>query len=85
MLHVGSIRQTVQIEAILDKPCIRTGDRATVAFKFIKHAEYIRVGERSESLPPLLSERVESDFFLPVRSIIPIGQDQRSGHYHQVA
>jgi GTPase len=46
MLHVGSVRQTVQIEAIVDKPCIRTGDRATVGFRFVKHAEYIRVGER---------------------------------------
>lgn len=27
MLHVGSVRQTVQIESISDRPCIRTGDR----------------------------------------------------------
>ncbi|SGY23526.1 BQ5605_C019g08948 [Microbotryum silenes-dioicae] len=46
MMHLGPIRQTVQIEAIVDKACIRTGDRATVQFRFIKHAEFIRVGDR---------------------------------------
>jgi hypothetical protein len=30
MLHLGSIRQTVQIEEILDRQAIRTGDRATI-------------------------------------------------------
>lgn len=29
MCHLGSVRQTVQIESIVDRPCIRTGDRAT--------------------------------------------------------
>lgn len=46
MLHVGSVRQTVQIESIIDKPCIRTGDRATVVLRFIKHGEFLRVGDR---------------------------------------
>ncbi|BGP16621.1 hypothetical protein JCM10213_000463 [Rhodosporidiobolus nylandii] len=46
MLHVGSCRQTVQIEGIVDKQAIRTGDRATIRFKFVKHSEAIHVGDR---------------------------------------
>lgn len=36
----------VQIESIYQKPCIRTGDRATVVLRFIKHAEWLRPGDR---------------------------------------
>ncbi|KAI5480556.1 GTP-binding protein 1, partial [Pseudohyphozyma bogoriensis] len=46
MLHSGSIRQTVQIEAILDRAAIRTGDKATVRFSFLARPEYIQVGDR---------------------------------------
>lgn len=31
-MHVGSIRQTVQIEEIIDRQAIRTGDRATIRY-----------------------------------------------------
>ncbi|KAM0752372.1 translation protein [Meredithblackwellia eburnea MCA 4105] len=46
MLHCGSVRQTVQIDAILEKPSIRTGDRATVHFSFVKNPEHIQLGDR---------------------------------------
>jgi len=45
MLHVGSISQTCAIIDV-DRPYIRTGDKANVAFRFIQRPEYIRPGER---------------------------------------
>jgi GTPase len=45
MLHVGSISQTCAIIDV-DRPYIRTGDKAIVAFRFIQRPEYIRPGER---------------------------------------
>ncbi|BGP48599.1 hypothetical protein JCM10450v2_004475 [Rhodotorula kratochvilovae] len=46
MMHVGAVRQTVQVEHIVDKQAIRTGDRATISFRFLRQAEYLHVGER---------------------------------------
>ncbi|GAA6064648.1 hypothetical protein JCM10212_005234 [Sporobolomyces blumeae] len=46
MLHSGTIRQTIQIEGIVNAPAVRTGDRATIRFKFIKHSEYLKIGDR---------------------------------------
>lgn len=45
MVHCGSIRQTASIIA-MNKDCLRTGDKANVKFRFIKHPEYIKVGQR---------------------------------------
>ena len=45
MLHVGPISQTCAIIDI-DKEFIRTGDRATVAFRFVQRPEYLAVGDR---------------------------------------
>ena len=45
MLHVGPISQTCAI-IDLDRAFIRTGDRATVAFRFVQRPEYLAVGER---------------------------------------
>ena len=45
MLHVGPISQTCAIIDI-DRAYIRTGDRATVAFRFVQRPEYLSVGER---------------------------------------
>ena len=45
MLHVGPISQTCAIIDI-DRAYIRTGDRATVAFRFVQRPEYLAVGER---------------------------------------
>ncbi|KAK9453999.1 P-loop containing nucleoside triphosphate hydrolase protein [Dipodascopsis uninucleata] len=45
MLHVGAIAQTCCILDI-DRPYIRTGDRATVRFRFMNRPEYIHVGQK---------------------------------------
>lgn len=45
MVHCGSIRQTASI-VNMSKDCLRTGDKAHVKFRFIKHPEYIRPGQR---------------------------------------
>ena len=45
MLHVGPVTQTCAIIDI-DRAHIRTGDRATVAFRFVQRPEYLVVGER---------------------------------------
>lgn len=45
MLHVGPVSQTCAIIDI-DRSYIRTGDRATVAFRFVQRPEYLAVGDR---------------------------------------
>lgn len=45
MVHCGSIRQTASI-ITMNRDCLRTGDKANVKFRFIKHPEYIKVGQR---------------------------------------
>jgi GTPase len=45
MLHVGPVSQTCAIIDI-DREFIRTGDRATVAFRFVQRPEFLCVGER---------------------------------------
>lgn len=44
VVHVGVVRQTAQVVQIKDKDLIRTGDKATVLFKFINSPEYIHLG-----------------------------------------
>ncbi|KAL2261525.1 hypothetical protein VTK26DRAFT_3991 [Humicola hyalothermophila] len=45
MLHVGPVSQTCAIIDV-DRPFIRTGDRATVAFQFVQRPEYLVPGDR---------------------------------------
>lgn len=45
MVHCGSIRQTASILS-MSQDCLRTGDKAIVHFRFIKHPEYIVPGQR---------------------------------------
>ncbi|KAK5938517.1 hypothetical protein PMZ80_009488 [Knufia obscura] len=45
MLHVGPVSQTCAIIEI-DREYIRTGDRATVAFRFVQRPEYLAIGDR---------------------------------------
>nr|CAH0110290.1 unnamed protein product [Daphnia galeata] len=45
MVHCGSLRQTAQIQK-MSQECLRTGDKALVHFRFIKHPEYIKPGLR---------------------------------------
>jgi hypothetical protein len=44
-VHCGSIRQTASILS-MSQECLRTGDKAMVHFRFIKHPEYLRPGQR---------------------------------------
>ena len=55
VVHIASIRQTAEILAITNKSCarqgdsdefLRTGDRATVVFRFCYKPEYVKVGSR---------------------------------------
>ncbi|KPP59230.1 hypothetical protein Z043_122868 [Scleropages formosus] len=45
MVHCGSIRQTATILS-MSKDCLRTGDKATVHFRFIKTPEYLHTEQR---------------------------------------
>uniref|UniRef100_A0A671SCY9 GTP-binding protein 1 n=1 Tax=Sinocyclocheilus anshuiensis TaxID=1608454 RepID=A0A671SCY9_9TELE len=45
MVHCGSIRQTATIIG-MNKDCLRTGDKATVHFRFIKTPEYFHTDQR---------------------------------------
>ncbi|RXN20490.1 GTP-binding 1-like protein [Labeo rohita] len=45
MVHCGSIRQTATIIG-MNKDCLRTGDKATVHFRFIKTPEYLHTDQR---------------------------------------
>lgn len=44
-VHCGSIRQTASI-ITMSKDCLRTGDKALIHFRFIKHPEYMTSGQR---------------------------------------
>ena len=43
MVHCGSIRQTASI-LHMSADCLRTGDKASVHFRFVKHPEFLKVG-----------------------------------------
>jgi GTPase len=45
IVHCGSIRQTATIMS-MSQDCLRTGDKAGVHFRFMKHPEYLNVGLR---------------------------------------
>ena len=44
-VHCGSIRQTATI-LTMNKDCLRTGDKASVHFRFIKTPEYLHTDQR---------------------------------------
>ncbi|CAL8255984.1 unnamed protein product [Lota lota] len=45
-VHVGNVRQTATVMAVHGKEELRTGEKAVVRFKFIKHPEYLKVGAK---------------------------------------
>ncbi|XP_033831287.1 GTP-binding protein 2-like [Periophthalmus magnuspinnatus] len=45
-VHVGNVRQTATVECLQGKEELRTGERAVVRFRFLKHSEYLRVGAK---------------------------------------
>ncbi|XP_061889067.1 GTP-binding protein 2b isoform X1 [Entelurus aequoreus] len=44
--HVGNVRQTAVVQSLYGKEELRTGERAVVGFRFIKHPEYLRTGAK---------------------------------------
>jgi len=45
MVHCGSVRQTAKILE-MSQDCLRSGDRDTIRFRFIKNPEYLRPGQK---------------------------------------
>lgn len=45
LVHCGSIRQTATILS-MNRDCLRTGDKASVHFRFIKTPEYLHCDQR---------------------------------------
>ncbi|XP_075451228.1 GTP-binding protein 2 [Ascaphus truei] len=45
-VHVGNVRQTAVLEHIHGKGELRTGEKAVVRFRFIKHPEYLKPGTK---------------------------------------
>lgn len=45
VIHCGSIRQTAQI-LDMNAECLRTGDKASVRFRFMKNPEYLRLNQK---------------------------------------
>ncbi|XP_023652102.1 GTP-binding protein 2 [Paramormyrops kingsleyae] len=45
-VHIGNIRQTAMVERLYGKEELRTGEKAVVRFRFIKHPEYLKVGAK---------------------------------------
>ena len=45
MVHTGTIRQTASIVA-MEADHLRSGDKARVTMRFLRHPEYLRVGSR---------------------------------------
>ncbi|KAJ7413541.1 GTP-binding protein 2 [Pitangus sulphuratus] len=45
-VHVGNVRQTAIVEKIHGKDKLRTGEKAVVCFRFIKHPEYLKIGAK---------------------------------------
>ncbi|TRY73243.1 hypothetical protein TCAL_07399 [Tigriopus californicus] len=45
MVHCGSIRQTASIIG-MNANCLRTGDKAQVHFRFVKHPEFLKQNQR---------------------------------------
>ncbi|XP_061645624.1 GTP-binding protein 2 [Phyllopteryx taeniolatus] len=45
-VHIGNVRQTATVEAVYGKEELRTGEKACVQFKFLKHPEYLKLGAK---------------------------------------
>ncbi|KAJ8250824.1 hypothetical protein COCON_G00227460 [Conger conger] len=45
-VHVGNVRQTATVERLHGKDELRTGEKAVVRFRFIKHPEYLKLGAK---------------------------------------
>lgn len=45
-VHIGNIRQTAIVVGIFSNKCIHTNERDSVLFRFKRHPELVRVGQR---------------------------------------
>ena len=63
MVHCGSIRQTASITE-MSAECLRTGDKARVKFRFVKHPEYLQVRFLLNMLKFLLVNNILSTLLL---------------------
>lgn len=69
-VHVGNVRQTATVEALQGKDELRTGEKAVVGFRFIKHPEYLKLGAK------LLFREGVTKGIGQVTRVQPAGQDQ---------
>ncbi|KAK2918430.1 hypothetical protein Q8A73_002801 [Channa argus] len=75
-VHVGNVRQTATVECLHGKDELRTGERAVVRFRFIKHPEYLRLGAKL-----LFREGVTKGIGHVTRLLPPSqNQDQNQNH-----
>ncbi|PNY26261.1 GTP-binding protein 1 [Tolypocladium capitatum] len=87
MLHVGPVSQTCAIIDI-DRELIRTGDRATVAFRFVQRPEYLAPGDRllfreGRTKGLGIVKAVGYDPQHPLMSRAVNGGDEKEGDKHQ--
>nr|XP_046232607.1 GTP-binding protein 2b isoform X2 [Scatophagus argus] len=79
-VHVGNVRQTATVECLHGKDELRTGERAVVRFRFIKHPEYLRLGAKL-----LFREGVTKGIGHVTRLLPPSqNQDQNQNHDQNV-
>ncbi|KAK5645264.1 hypothetical protein RI129_006564 [Pyrocoelia pectoralis] len=83
MVHCGSIRQTASILS-MSQDCLRTGDKAIVHFRFIKHPEYIVSGQRmvfregrTKAVGNVLRTITQAPLTAPGTRLKPVKQQQQ--------
>ncbi|XP_045082454.1 GTP-binding protein 2-like isoform X1 [Coregonus clupeaformis] len=75
-VHVGNVRQTATVECLHGKEELRTGERAVVCFRFIKHPEYLRMGAK------LLFREGVTKGIGHVTSLLPNSHNHDQNHIH---
>uniref|UniRef100_A0A3P8TXU7 GTP binding protein 2b n=1 Tax=Amphiprion percula TaxID=161767 RepID=A0A3P8TXU7_AMPPE len=75
-VHVGNVRQTATVECLHGKDELRTGERAVVRFRFIKHPEYLRLGAK------LLFREGVTKGIGHVARLLPPSQNQDQNQIH---
>ncbi|XP_060767221.1 GTP-binding protein 2b isoform X2 [Neoarius graeffei] len=76
-VHVGNVRQTATVECLLGKEELRTGERAVVCFRFLKHPEYLRIGAK------LLFREGVTKGIGHVTHLVPSGQNSTHDQNHK--
>ncbi|XP_053472969.1 GTP-binding protein 2b isoform X1 [Ictalurus furcatus] len=76
-VHVGNVRQTATVECLLGKEELRTGERAVVCFRFLKHPEYLHIGAK------LLFREGVTKGIGHVTHLVPSGQNSAHDQNHK--